>query len=99
MKQLHQKIEARKDEIELKKQHLGQDYRSAKRRLTSSRMKLSTIGGLVLGFLLLPKKFKLIKGALKAYTMAATVKQMLDLIPHSSTTKRSRSKSKNTTHH
>lgn len=95
MKQLHQKIEDRKHEIETKKRHLKHDYRSTKRKLTSKKgLSLTTIGGFVLGFLLLPKKFKLLKGAFKVYTMTATVRQILDLIPHVETSSRSRTHSK-----
>lgn len=91
MKQLHQKIESRKKAIHQKKQHLSDDVEAAKRRLTSSKgLSLTTLGGMAIGFLLLPKKFKIIKSVLKAYTMAATLRGIFDLIPHPEEKKRKR---------
>lgn len=88
MKQLHQKIEERKNAINVKRKHLSEDYIAAKRRLTSKGVSLTTIGGAIIGFMLLPKKLKILKGAFKLYTMAATVRQILDLIPHQPSTKK-----------
>lgn len=83
MKQIHQKIEERKRSISSKKRHLSQEYEAAKRRLTSGTgLSLAALGGVAVGFLLLPKKFRILKSVAKAYYMATTLKGVLDLIPH-----------------
>lgn len=94
MKQLHRKIANRKQSIEEKKRHIKQDYQALKNTLSSTKgLSIATVGGIVLGFLMLPKKFKLIKSVLKAYTMAATLKGFLDLIPdHDQKAKQSKPK-------
>lgn len=82
MKQLHHKIEEHKNDIEAKKASLKRDFNEAKQRLLSKGPgNLLTIGGLVVGFLLMPKKYKVLKGLLKAYTIATTAKQFLNFLP------------------
>jgi hypothetical protein len=80
---LHQKIEQRKHAIDEKKQHLSHDYQVAKRRLTSATgLSLTTLGGIAIGFLLFPRKYRLLKSFFKAYSMAATLKGFLEFVPH-----------------
>jgi hypothetical protein len=76
------KINACKEQIAAKKAHLAQNYQWVKQRFMPSRISLSTLGWLTIGFLFLPKKFKILKGIFKTYTFAATIKQMVDTIPH-----------------
>jgi hypothetical protein len=83
MKLLHSQIEERKRAIEDKKKHLGKNYESTKKQLTPSKgISLLTLGGIVIGFLLLPKKLKLFRKLFKFYTLSMTLKQVADAIPH-----------------
>jgi hypothetical protein len=83
MKELHQKISQRKQAIDQKKQHLSHDYEVAKKRLTSATgLSLTTLGGIVIGFLLIPKKYRLLKSFFKAYSMATTLRGVLEFVPH-----------------
>lgn len=89
MKNLHQKIADQDDRINQKKQQLENDYMATKQQMSSPRgLSLATIGGLVIGFMLLPKKFRIIKSVLKAYSMAATIKGFMDIIPQNKEIKR-----------
>ena len=91
MKQLHQKIEARKRAIMSKKHHIERDYKAVKRTLTSNKsLSLVTLGGFIIGFLLLPRKLKLARTLFKAYTVAATLNQIADLVPHVSPDRKKR---------
>jgi hypothetical protein len=82
MRQLNRQIEAQKGKISAKKQHLKQDYTMTRERVTSPKgLSLITVGGFMIGFFLLPRKFKVLKSVLKAYTVATTVRELLNLIP------------------
>jgi hypothetical protein len=83
MKLLHYQIEERKRELEAKKKHLAKNYELAKKQLTPSKgISLLTLGGVAIGFLLLPKKLKLLRKLFQLYTLSMTLKQVADLIPH-----------------
>lgn len=91
MKQLHRKIEQQKQSISNKKDNIKDDVRNTKEKLGSpAGMSLSTLGGLALGFLLLPKKYRVLKFLFKAYTVATTARQLLDFLPHQPKTRATR---------
>ena len=83
MKHLHKKIEHKKNEIENRKKNLSQDYTHAKNKLIASSGGLLTFGGIALGFLLFPKKIRLLKSLLKAYTVSQALRQITELFPSS----------------
>lgn len=86
---IHHKIEERKQTIHSRKQHLDADIERLKKRLTTpSKMSITALGGLLLGFLLLPKKFRFIRKAIKAYTMVAAAKQFLEGVHTTKPTRR-----------
>lgn len=83
MRKLHDKIEHHKRSISHKKSDITKDWDNIKERLTSQTgISLSVLSGLVIGFLFLPKKAKLLRLALKAYAVTGSVKQILNLLPH-----------------
>jgi hypothetical protein len=85
MSHINEKIAYRKHAIHQKKQNISNELTHLKQTLgLPSSIGLKTIGGLLLGFMLVPKKLKVLKLTLKAVTIATTAKQLLDLIPHQS---------------
>lgn len=83
MRKLHDKIEHHKRSISHKKSDIIKDLDNIKEKLTSrTGMSMSVLSGLVIGFIFLPKKAKLLRLILKAYAVGTSAKQILDLLPH-----------------
>ncbi len=74
-------IEQRKAAINDKKYLLKQNLKRSQRELvTPMTISLSTLCGLLIGFAILPKKFRLMKLLFKTFTVLTTVRQVMDLI-------------------
>jgi hypothetical protein len=84
MKQLHQRIETQKQAINDRKQAISKEYKVIKNKLGSaSSLSLTTLGFFVAGFLLLPRKMRLLRLAFKTFTVVTTARQFLDILPSS----------------
>lgn len=83
MKQLHRKIEHKKASIHDRKKNIHEDLDIIKNKVGQKQgLSLGMLGGLVVGFLLFPRKKKLLKVLLKSFTAATTIRQLVSHLPH-----------------
>lgn len=82
MKHIRHKIEIQKRAINDKKYKLRQDLELLKRKfITPTSMSVTLLGGLLIGYALIPKKYKVSKLLIKALTVGTTLKQIMDFVP------------------
>lgn len=81
MKATQHKIAAQKRAIRQRRADMTIHVAGLKHKLFASSLTLPVLAGLVVGFILVPKKYKVIKGVLKTFALLSTVKQVVDALP------------------
>ncbi len=81
MRKIHQQIETQKHAINDRKRSINRDYKVIKNK--ASNLSLTALGFFAAGFILLPRKMRLLRLAFKTFTVLTTARQFLELLPHS----------------